>query len=172
MKLLAAAVVLLVSPVSGPVPIARQSAALDRACHATVAAAQQALAAAAETQRRTISSSLQVVIPGTVTGEIAFNPSGWSISVGAPQTRGSSFGCGEATPRHDGGAGQSHAVSTLRDTFRRPGRYALKFTLNATGRRILARLGAEERAYRKRHPHGGRSPTIAFGVALSYAPAR
>ena len=76
-----------------------------------------------------------------------------------------------STARHSGAAGQSRVVSTLRDRVTRSGRYRLTFTLNADGRRILAGLGAAERAYRKRHPHGNKPPTIAFGVALSYAPA-
>ena len=171
MRLLATTAVLLVSAAPGPGPVARQSAALDRACNATEAAVQHTVAAAADTTGGTISSPLQVVLPGTVTGAIAFNPSGWSISVGAPQTHGSSFGCGQATARHSGAAGQSRVVSTLRDRFTRSGRYRLTFTLNADGRRILAGLGAAERAYRKRHPHGNKPPTITFGVALSYAPA-
>ncbi|MBV8948545.1 MAG: hypothetical protein JO286_03190 [Solirubrobacterales bacterium] len=171
MKLLATIVVLLVGAAPGSTPIGRQSVALDRACHATMAAVRQAMTGAAARQQRAISSHLQVVVPGIVTGEIAFNASGWSISVGAPQTQGSSFGCGEATARHGGGAGQSHVVTTLSDRFTRSGDYTLTFTLNATGRRILARLGAEERAYYRRHPHGSEPPTIAFGVGLSYAPA-
>ena len=36
--------------------------------------------------------------------------------------------------------------------------------------RILARLGARDRAYHRRHPHGHRPPTVAFGVSFRYAP--
>jgi hypothetical protein len=50
----------------------------------------------------------------------------------------------------------------------RPGRYTLTFALNKKGQRILAHLGAEERAYRKRHPHGKRPPTITYGVGIHY----
>lgn len=49
-----------------------------------------------------------------------------------------------------------------------PGRYTLTFTLNQKGQRILARLGAEERAYRKRHPHGKHPPTLTWGVGIHY----
>jgi hypothetical protein len=180
MKLVATAVVLLigaglgslVGTASGSTAIGRQSGALDRACGATETAVLRALTRAVNAQVRTISSDLLVVIPGTVTGAIAFNPSGSRIAVGAPPTRGSSFGCGEATARHGRGAGRSHVVATLRDKFTRSGRRVLTFTLNDTGRRILTRLGAQERAYLQEHRRGQPPPTIGFGIALSYAPAR
>jgi hypothetical protein len=60
-------------------------------------------------------------------------------------------------------------VSTLRKRLE-PGTYTLTFKLNSTGRRILDWLGARDRAYRERHPHGQRPPTIAFGVGLGYTP--
>ena len=69
------------------------------------------------------------------------------------------------------GPGHSRLVSRLREAFTQPGRYTLTFKVNAAGGRILARLGAKDRAYRSRHPHGSRQPSISFGVALSWTPA-
>jgi hypothetical protein len=67
--------------------------------------------------------------------------------------------------------GHTVIVSTLRRTFTAAGRYALTFRLDPKGEQILARLGAADRAYRNRHPHGFRPPSIAFGVSLTYDPA-
>jgi hypothetical protein len=59
----------------------------------------------------------------------------------------------------------------LRRTFTTPGHYTLTFTLNQTGRRLLAQLAAAEQTYRRQHPHGTRPPSLAFGVSLDYAPS-
>jgi len=83
-------------------------------------------------------------------------------------------GHGESTGRLGAGPGPAHPriVATLRETFTTPGRYTATFTLNQVGLNILARVGAAERAYRKRHPHGDQLVSIAWGMALHYSPAR
>jgi hypothetical protein len=113
-----------------------------------------------------------VVTRGALTGQIAFNPAGSSISLSGHTPAGTrtAFACngGQAAP-HGLGTGHTHVVATLRRSFTRPGQYTLVFRLDARGRRILARLAAADRAYRKHHPHGHSPPSIAFGVALTYA---
>ena len=154
-----------------------QQVQLDRACHETVANVRQAVKDAPNAQAQAIYSHLQVVTPGTVTGKIAFNLSGTQISVAGDRAEATvmSFGCGEATasgPRVAGGSGGSRVVSTLHRTFTKTGRYVLTFTLNPAGRHMLGQLASADNAYFKQHPHGQHPPTLAFGVALSYSPAR
>lgn len=144
---------------------------LQQACSATANSIQKVVVHAATPQVRVITAQLRVVVPGTVSGRIAFNPTGSTIHVAADPTQ-AGFGCANGavpagvhkTPGH------SQVVSRLRKTFTAAGLYTLTFDLNAVGRRILARLGARERAYRKHHSFAP-PPSIAFGVGLSYAPA-
>ncbi|MGZ6703148.1 MAG: hypothetical protein ACXVFA_09150 [Solirubrobacteraceae bacterium] len=103
-----------------------------------------------------------------------FNPpgSGVSLSEHIPAgTRGGFVCSGSAATPYGLGPGHSHVVATLRRSFTSPGRYTLVFRLDARGRQILARVAAADRAYREHHPHGHSPPSIAFGVALTYAPA-
>jgi hypothetical protein len=58
----------------------------------------------------------------------------------------------------------------LHETFATPGRYTLTFSLTRLGQKLIARLGAAQRAYRKRHPHGHRPPQIVVSVARGYTP--
>lgn len=157
-------------------PGANQEVQLDRACHETVAAVQQAVKDAPNGTVRSISSHLQVVTPGVLNGKIAFNASGKQISFAGGRARdaAATFGCGEATAhgsRSVAGSGGSRVVATLHRRFTKPGRYELTFTLNQAGETILARLAASDNAYFKQHPHGQHPPTLAFGVALTYSPA-
>jgi len=149
----------------------RDGTQLDQACGATANRIQQAVAHAATTQADVITAPLRLAAAGTVTGRIAFNPSGSAIQV-AGDAKPQGLGCAAGAVPAGGhrAHGHSQVVSTLRQTFTAPGRYTLTFDLNAAGRRILARLGARERAYRKHHTHGSRPPAIAFGVGLSYTP--
>jgi hypothetical protein len=149
--------------------------ALDRACHETVANVEQAVMDAANGQVQAIDSHLQVVTPGVLTGQITFNASGKQVTVGGgPRATAAaeSLGCGEASASRAhaaGTSGGSRVVSTLHRRFTKTGRYELTFTLNRTGRAMLAQLATADQAYYKRHPHGGHPPTLAFGVALSYS---
>jgi hypothetical protein len=161
------------SPAKEP-PAGKQ---LNRACSDTIASIRAVVNEAASKQARSIQSHLVVVTPGELTGTIAFNRSGKSITVtadrGGPSrstVSHSNFACGQGRAGHPGlGPGQSRVVSTLQETFTAPGRYTLTFELNQTGRTILAQLGAAERAYRKHNPHGHQPPTLAYGVDLSYS---
>ena len=149
-----------------------QDASVQRACTATTDSITKVVMHAATTPTNVISASLRVVVPGTLTGRIAFNPSGSTIGVAGDPSGSAGFGCatGAIGPGVPKGRGHSRLVSTLRSTFTRPGRYRLTFELNSAGRRILARLGARQRAYDRHHPHHGQPPSIAFGVSLSYSP--
>lgn len=153
-----------------------QQTRLDQACLETVANVQAVVRAAPNGQVQAIHSHLQVVTPGVLTGQIAFNASGKSVTVGAPRADAAamSFGCGEAsasTSRMSGASDGSRVVSTLHRKFTKTGRYALTFTLNHAGRQMLVQLAAADTAYFKQHPNGQHPPTLAFGVALSYSPA-
>ena len=159
-----------------PPKLPRQQVLVSQACDATSTVVQRAVLHAAETQAQVITSHIRVTGPGRLTGKIAFNPTGSTISVAADTSAkraATGFGCAEGAvgpgvpKRH----GHTVLVSTLHRTFAGAGRYTLTFTLNTAAERILTRLGAADRAYRKRHPHGSRPPSIAFGVSLSYAPA-
>jgi hypothetical protein len=155
-------------------PGQRQQQQLDRACLETVASVQQAVTDAPDAEVSAIHSHLQVVVPGTVTGMIAFSASGGQVSLARrPATATAmSFGCGEATAHPAAaGAGGSRVVSKLRRTFTKLGRYELTFTLDATGRKMLAGLAAADASYFKQHPHGQHPPALAFGAALTYTPA-
>jgi hypothetical protein len=151
----------------------RDVAQLGQACNAAAESIRNVVAHAATTQAQVITAQLKVAAPGKVTGRITFNPSGSTIQVAGDTSTSEAIGCATGTVNQGirKRRGHSYLVSTLRQTFTAPGRYTLTFDLNAVGRRILARLGARERAYRRHHPHGSRPPSIAFGVALTYRPA-
>jgi hypothetical protein len=141
-----------------------------RACGATLASLQAVVDDVATRKVRTIAMQLQMPTAGVVIGAIAFNPTGNQVAVAndaSDPRSGFAVGCsaGSSSLR----PGRSYEVSTLRKRLR-PGSYTLTFKLNATGRRILARLSERDRAYRERHPHGQLPPTIAFGVGLGYTP--
>ena len=146
-----------------------------RGCDATVSAVEKVVLHAATTPAQVITSHIRIPGPGTLTGKIGFNPTGSTIRVAgdasaAPPASG--LGCAEAAigPGVPKPPGHTVIVSTLRRTFTKAGRYTLTFKLDRQGQRILARLGAADRAYRKRHPYGSRPPSIGFGVSLTYAP--
>ncbi|MBV9805039.1 MAG: hypothetical protein JO130_17700 [Solirubrobacterales bacterium] len=167
----AASATLFVSLADGAV--SPQDTQLRRACVTAANRIANAVIHAATTQVQVITVPFRVVAAGTLIGRIAFNPSGSRIGVAgdAPSTGGLGCATGAIGPGVPKGPGHSQVVSTLRRTFTAPGRHTLRFELGASGRRILARLGAADRAYRKQHPHGQRPPSIAFGVSLSYTPA-
>ncbi|HUA45986.1 MAG TPA: hypothetical protein VMA77_12200 [Solirubrobacteraceae bacterium] len=171
MKLLVGSVILLTGLV--PSGAGSQHMRLRQACDSAASAVGHAVADAVTTQVTVIDVQFRVVVPGTVTGRMAFNPSGQAIRVasGKPSPPGFRCGAGAIGASVPMRRGHSEVVSTLRRRFTTAGRYTLTFDLNSAGRRILARLGARQRAYREHHPHGGRPPSIAFGVGFSYVPA-
>lgn len=150
-------------------PGQRQQQQLDQACLQTVANVQPAVK---DAQITAIHSTLQVVIPGRLSGQIAFNGVRSRISRAARRASSAAtdtLGCANAMAHP--AAGASHVVSTLHRKFTKPGRYELTFTLNSAGRKILAELASDDDAYFKAHPHGQQPPTLGFGVSLSYSPA-
>ena len=169
MKLLVALPILLASAAHGPRP--PQYVQLRHTCDAAAASITKLVQHAGTAQPGVITAQLRVLTPGTLTGQITFNPSGSTIQVaGGPASGGYVCATGAIAPGTPQGPGHSQIVSTLRRTFTAAGRYTLTFALNRTGQRILARLGARDRAYRRRHPRGRRPPSIAFGVGLGYTP--
>jgi hypothetical protein len=115
-----------------------------------------------------IQSQLRVVVPGRLVGRIAFNPAGSPIRVAGDRSS-SSSGCAQAvTSSHRVGACHSRIVSTLHETFTKPGRYTLTFSLNAVGRKMVARLAAARRAYDKQRPNSHEPPALGYGVGLTY----
>jgi hypothetical protein len=165
---LAASATVCVSLAYGGVP--PEVKQFQQACSAAATSIRQVMAHSATAQVRVITAPLTLPAPGTVTGHIALNPSGSTIHVAGDTSQVESVGCATATvvPGVNHRRGHSLIVSDLRQTFATAGRHTLTFALDATGRRILARLGAKQRAYRMRHPNGRRLPTISFGVALTY----
>lgn len=154
------------SPSSG----SPQETQLDRACAAAADSVDGVLAQAAIFQAKTIESRLVVLTPGKLTGRIAFNRHGKTITVAADRssTR-QGFGCSQGRAgRHGLGPGTSRVVSTFSRTFTKPGTYMLTFTLNQVGRGMLAQLATAQRTYNKQHPNGHQPPMFAFGVALTY----
>jgi hypothetical protein len=182
---LAASGVLFVSTSSGstpsgvafptlPKPGPGQQAQLVRACRATAASIRRALNELPKPQVQSIQSHLQVVTPGTLNGKLAFNRTGSSINLSGDRSpdgmaASASFGCAQAAAGGGRGSGKSHVVAILKHKFSRPGRYELTFNLNQTGRKMLSQLAAAVRSYRLHNPQGGRPPTLAFGVSLTYA---
>ncbi len=176
-----------VASASLPLKVPRQQTLLNQACGAAKIRIQQMLKDAATTQAPTqattqaptIETQVRVLAPGKLSADIVFNPSGSNINVAAdPAATGPSFGCGfgESGQRGSGvatlgegpGLPTKHLVSVVRETFTHAGRYTLTFKLDRRGEKILARLGAAERAYRKRHPHGHNPPEITWGVGIHY----
>jgi hypothetical protein len=129
-------------------------APVGRACTTLAGTVRTAIDHAASAQVHTITTPFNATTPGTLTGVISFDRMGTTAGPGVPK-----------------GRGRSRTVSTLHRRFATAGHYTLTFQLNKTGQAMLARVGVEDRAYRKRHPHGLRAPSIAFGVALTYAAA-
>lgn len=159
----------------GQLHLPPQQNLLDRACSTAATHIKTALNEASTTPTQTVETQLRVLKPGTLEGDLAFARLGSSLTVAADASA-KNFSCGyggEADPFAVGrGPGHRHIVSTLHEKFAAPGRYTLTFTLNPAGRNILARLGAAERAYRKRHPRGQEPPSIAWGVGLHYLSVR
>ena len=146
---------------------------ITAACDNASAAVLDVVRNVANTQVHVITSHIHVNGPGTLTGKIGFNPTGSTLRLDAePSAVDQGGGCavGAIGPGVPKGRGHTWIVSTLHRTFTKAGRYTLTFKLNRKGEKILARLGAADRAYRKRHPHGSRPPSIAFGVSLTYEP--
>jgi hypothetical protein len=133
---------------------------------------------ASNTHVQTIEVQLRVLKPGRLVGDIAFGRPGSSITVAsdASAIADAKFNCGhgESAGRLGVGPGPAHTriVSTLHETFTAAGRYTLTFMLGQAGQNILGRLGAAERVYRKRHPHGHQPQSIAWAVGLHYSPVR
>lgn len=147
-----------------------QETQLDQACGATADSIDAVLGQASATQAKTIQSRLVVTTPGKLTGRIAFNRYGKTITVAsdASSTR-QGFGCSQGRAgRHGLGPGTSRVVSTISETFAKPGTYRVTFKLNQVGLGMLAQLAAAQRTYQKQHPNGHQPPMFAFGVALSY----
>ena len=158
-----------------------QQKLLDRGCTIAAAHIHRALNRVATTPLMTVRTQVRLLRPGKLVADIVFNPSGSNITLArdASAAASVSFACGYAlsgTQTSSGEAGTSegvglptmHVVAVVRETITQPGRYALTFTLNQKGQRILAHLGAEERAYRKHHPHGKHPPSITWGVGIHY----
>lgn len=154
-----------------------QETQLDRACGATADSVDGLLAHASSAHVQTIVSRLVVLTPGKLTGRIAFNRAGKTITVAADpsfsasaaSTTHSGFGCSQGRAgRHGLGPGRSRVVSTLTETFTKPGTYTLTFRLNQAGRTLLGQLAAAEGSYAKQHPRGHHPPSLAFGVGLTY----
>jgi hypothetical protein len=148
---------------------------VTRACSATASAVETVVLHAATASVGVITSHILIPGPGTLTGKIGFNPTGSTIHVAADTSATppvSGMGCAEGAigPGVPKRPGHTVIVSKLHRTFTTAGRYTLTFKLNRKGEKILARLGAADRHYRKRHPHGFRPPSIAFGVSLTYEP--
>ncbi|HTU88329.1 MAG TPA: hypothetical protein VMF57_22305 [Solirubrobacteraceae bacterium] len=171
MKLLVGLPVLLATLAHGAAP--SQDRRLQLACTETAESVQSIVVHATSYQDVVIGTRFRAVVPGVLTGRIAFNSSGSTIHVAGDKSSSEGFGCaaGAVGPGVPNGHGHSQVVSTLHRRFTAPGTYMLRFDLNRFGLRTLARLGAADQAYRTRHPHGRRPPSIAFGVSLSYTPA-
>jgi hypothetical protein len=152
-------------------PQPSQEVELDRACGLVADSVDTVIGHASSAEPQTIQSQLVVVTPGTLTGRIAFNRSGKTVTVtaDAASSTHSGFGCSQGRAgRHGLGPGRSRAVSTLTRTFATAGTYTVTFRLNQVGRTLLGQLAAAQKAYAKQHPHGHQTPSLAFGVALSY----
>jgi len=160
-----------------------QQKLLNRGCLTAAARIEKLLNEAATTQTRTIETQVRVLKPGKLAGDIVFNPHGTNISVAGDSSAGIhiDFGCGFGMAGGAGNSGEAglsegpglptrHLASTVHATFTAPGRYTLTFTLDQRGQKIVAHLGAAERAYRKRHPHGHSPPSITWGVGLHFRP--
>lgn len=163
------------TPAGSAAPSPGQQAQLDRTCQETVANVEAAVKNASNGTVQVIHSHFQVVTPGVLTGQIAFNTTSKQVTVGAPRAdaAATSFGCGEASASRAhvaGSSGGSGVVSSLHRKFTTAGRHELTFTLNHAGRQMLAQLASSDHAYYEQHPHGQHPPTLAFGVALSYSP--
>lgn len=147
-------------------------ASVQRSCTALLGAVQRVVLHASTTQVAAITGNFEAMTPGTLTGVISFDRTGTTIKVAAdPSTASQGCAAGSTGPGVPKARGRSRIVSTLHRKFATAGRHTLTFHLNKTGQAMLAGLGAQDRAYRKRHPHGFRAPSMAFGVALSYAAA-
>lgn len=158
-----------------------QQKLLDRACNLAAVRIRKVMDGAATSQVLTVQTRVRLLRPGRLAADIVFNPSGNTISVAADGSAASTmaYACGYSIagdPTGSGTAGSSegvglpkrHVVSELRERIKAPGRYALTFTINQKGQRILARLGARQRAYRKRHPPGHSPPSITWGVGIHF----
>ncbi len=122
---------------------------------------------AASAQVQTITTPFNATTPGTLTGVISFDRTGTTIRVAADSSTASEGGCaeGSAGPGVPQGRGAApRTVSTLHRRFATAGHYTLTFQLNKTGQAMLARVGAEDRAYRKRHPHGGQGTVDGYSA--------
>jgi len=149
-----------------------QETQLEQACGATADSVDKVLAHASSAQPATVQSQLVLVTPGTLSGRIAFNRYGKRVTVSADAASSttSGFSCSQGRAgRHGLGPGRSRVVSTLTRSFAKPGTYTLTFRLNQVGRTLLGQLAAAQMAYDKQHPHGHARPSLAFGVALTYA---
>jgi hypothetical protein len=148
------------------VPWSQQDRELLQACVATRTSVVNAMSQAASAPSRTIESSMDVVTPLVLWGRIYFG------SAGKVTVNGVSFaGCTQRAARARAlGPEPARVVSELQQTFTTAGRHVLKFTLNRLGQKLMAQLGAAQRAYRQRHPRGHDLPQIAVSVALGYTP--
>jgi hypothetical protein len=141
---------------------------VEHACAALQRGVQAAFNHAATTQVAVIPIRFRVVTPGRLTGEITSLGFGTrSIPVGHVRSLpGSAASCLGSW----GGPGTQRArvISWVGRRFSHPGLYTVHFALNHVGRRLLAQLGAKERAYRQRYPQGDAPPTMWFGIVLTY----
>jgi hypothetical protein len=148
------------------VPWSRQDKQLVRACVATRRSTIKAMNEAGSPPASTIESSLDVVTPLVLWARVYFGSNG-TVTV-----NGDSFaGCSRPVTRARAlGPERARIVAALHETFATPGRYTLTFVLTRPGQKLMARLGAAQRAYRRRHPRGHQPPQIVVSVALGYAP--
>ncbi len=161
----------------------REQTLLDRGCNLAGTRIERLLTRGTTKHVVTIQTQVRLLTPGKLAGDIVFKRSGSTITVArdaaASQT---SFDCGDVHVGGSSASGQAgastspsvptkHVVSLVRETITQPGRYAITFTLNRSGRKILAQLSAAERAYRERHTPGQRPPSITWGIGLHFSSA-
>lgn len=151
----------------------QQQTLMQQSCRTAVPLIEQMLNQAATTRIWSIQTQVQVLWPGSLTGDIVFNPSGPVLHAAGdpPILSRETFRCGHIS-RGPGSVGngipRQHVVAVVSQTFTAPGLYTLTFWLSQKGRRILAGLAAAEQRYYKHHPHGHRAPTITWGIGLHY----
>jgi hypothetical protein len=159
----------------------REQTLLERGCKLAGTRIERLLTRGTTTQVGTIQTQVRLLTPGTLAGDIVLERSGSTITVTRDAAISQeSFACGDVHVHGSGGSGQAgattspsvptkHVVSVVRETITQPGRYTITFTLNQSGRRIVAQLRAAQRAYAKHHAPGQPPPSITWGVGLHFS---
>jgi hypothetical protein len=132
--------------------------------------------------------TITVPVPGTVEVTVAFDGAGSSLPIAADRPSATAAAGGGATPpscmvTFDGSGGTlplapdlaraRHRVvnvAHLRRRFTtRGGKITLHVKLNPTGRRLLRKLVAADKAWKRHHRHG-RRPKLRLRVTITYKP--